>query len=197
MVGILSLKINKIDLTLDELRSIFRYNSFNGKIYWIKAPRRGVSAGSEAGFMDKDGYKVVGINKKEYKVHRLVHYIIHGYDSENQIDHKDNNKSNNRPDNLREANSSCNQINTKTKSNNTSGVVGVSWEKSRERWRVQVQRSDGRNNCIGRYKNFDDAVMARYKEENSLYHYSFKDNSSAYIYLKENGLLEKGIEKDE
>src|SRR6266496_3611301 len=43
-------------------------------------------------------------------------------------------------------------------------VVGVNYEKSRNRWRATITRF-GNKTFLGRYKNFDDAVKARRKAE--------------------------------
>ena len=49
-----------------------------------------------------------------------------------------------------------NAYNTKIRTNNTSGVKGVSWHKKDKKWRVRVC-VDGVNNFIG---NFDDLELA-------------------------------------
>ena len=51
--------------------------------------------------IDKDGYEVVGLNKKMYKVHRLVaSAFIPKIEEKNIINHKDGNKRNNNVNNL-------------------------------------------------------------------------------------------------
>ncbi|MCH6546434.1 MAG: HNH endonuclease, partial [Deltaproteobacteria bacterium] len=70
---------------------------------------------------------------RPYLVHRTVFYLSHGYLPE-QIDHINGIRSDNRIDNLRGANDCTNAYNRGLQSNNTSGVKGVCWYKSRDKW---------------------------------------------------------------
>lgn len=50
---------------------------------------------------DKDGYKKLHINRKFWRIHRLVAFVFHGPCPEGlECCHKDDNKLNNSPDNL-------------------------------------------------------------------------------------------------
>lgn len=53
--------------------------------------------------------------------------------------------------------------------NNTSGVKGVSWNKSRESWEVYINLH-GKKIHLGRYAKFEDAVKARKRAEEEYYH---------------------------
>lgn len=56
------------------------------------------------------------------------------------------------------------QRSTKIKSNNTSGIIGVSWLKSREIWQVHIS-IHGKQHNLGSFKNKDDAIRARLHAE--------------------------------
>lgn len=76
-----------------------------------------------------------------------------------EIDHIDGDGLNNRIPNLRDVSSSINSKNRKLSSNNSSGHIGITWEKQHNTWRVRVS-SCGKRNHIGRYSNLEDAVNA-------------------------------------
>lgn len=90
----------------------------------------GIAKGTVAGCRRKDGYWVVDKKYGRY-VHRIVAtmhgYVIHGCD----VDHQDGNPSNNLISNLRVGPTSLNTQNVAMGTHNTSGVVGVSWCRSR------------------------------------------------------------------
>ena len=73
------------------------------------------------GSNNKDGYKIVAINKKKYRVHRLVleHFVGECPKDKPECDHKDRNRSNNHIDNLKWCNRSENSLNRKSFKNKT------------------------------------------------------------------------------
>lgn len=56
----------------------------------------------------------------------------------------------------------------KTRSDNTSGIKGVSWDKSRKKWVVQI-RFKGKNYRLGRYDKKEDAAEARRVAEEKMF----------------------------
>ena len=61
-------------------------------------------------------------------------------------------------------------------SDNTSGVTGVSWDKSKNNWIAHIQ-SNNKSIYIGRYSDFDEAVKMR-KEAEKIYfgEYSYDES---------------------
>lgn len=122
-------------LTKDYLHQIFEYR--DGFLYW-KIKVGGMSPGDKAGSTSvNNGRTHVQIKRKFYKVHRIIFMMFYGYIPK-EIDHADTNESNNKIENLREATSSQNNYNQKLRKDNTSGIKGVTWDKSRQKWHVQV-----------------------------------------------------------
>lgn len=83
-----------------------------------------------------------------------------------QVDHIDKNKLNNTKANLRIATNSINQHNAKAKSTSLSGVRGVSWEPSRNKWRSRVVL-DGKYIHLGRFDTLEEAeaVVVEWKRK--------------------------------
>ncbi|MBD5084625.1 MAG: hypothetical protein HDT33_06075 [Clostridiales bacterium] len=52
--------------------------------------------------------------------------------------------------------------------NNTSGVPGVEWRKSKQRWRASICFK-GKRHYLGNYARFEDAVKARKRGEEDLH----------------------------
>lgn len=65
--------------------------------------------------------------------------------------------------NLREG-TSLSAIKPKILSTNTSGVTGVTWDKSRNKWRAQIV-FQGKAHHLGRYTEKEDAIKARKEAE--------------------------------
>jgi hypothetical protein len=83
------------------------------------------------------------------------------------VDHADNNRTNNRIENLRECTNQQNSFNAQISKNNTSGVKGVSWDKSRNKW--QSKTMFGRKTVhLGRFNTIDEAAIAikSWREQN-------------------------------
>lgn len=79
-------------------------------------------------------------------------------------DHIDRNPLNNRKNNLRPATRSENSRNSSLSRRNTSGVIGVSWIKDRQKWLSQIG-FDNTNHRIGSFTAKEDAIKARLEAE--------------------------------
>lgn len=108
-----------------------------------------------------DGYVVT--NREKGKSLLRMHRLIMGIDDERKIDHQDRKRNNNRRENLRIATNQQNMMNRGLASNNTSGIVGVSWSIDKNKWEVYIRKN--KRKFLGRYDNFEDAIIARLKGE--------------------------------
>lgn len=103
----------------------------------------------------------------------LFHNIVMG---DKSIDHKNHKKYDNRKSNLRKVSASQNQMNASRRSDNTSGITGVSWNKTKEKWTAYII-VNGIQEYLGSFYNKEDAVKARkIAEEKRFGEYSY-DNS--------------------
>lgn len=79
--------------------------------------------------------------------HRLIFYLTNGYIPQ-EIDYIDQNLSNNHPSNLRAATHPQNSTNVGLQSHNTSGYIGVTWNKKIGKWQVSI-RINGKQTGLG------------------------------------------------
>ena len=196
-------------LTQEHLKECLDYNPDTGIFTWLRRPLSHFEDGEAqkacqimkrwnarhantiACSKRSDGYLEIRVSGKLYLAHRLAWLYVHGYMPENKIDHFDRNRTNNRMVNLREVGDTCSMQNTGMLKNNTSGVKGISWSKTREKWIAQISIRK-KNKNLGGFLMFENAVKARWKEEQENKEWICSVDSSAYNYLKENGLLENG-----
>lgn len=86
-------------------------------------------------------------------------------------DHKDGDRLNNQKNNLRVCTISQNCKNYSKPITNTSGYKGVSWEKPRQKWKVQIKCNTHKIH-IGLFVDIKDAALA-YNQAALLYHGEF------------------------
>ncbi|WJN64104.1 HNH homing endonuclease [Erwinia phage Mauresque] len=134
-----------------KLKQLLHYDQLTGEFTWI-------GNGVKAGFKDKDGYIIIKVCGRPYRAHLLAFLFMTGK-MPKKADHKDNVRDNNAWLNLRECNDSQNAQNALIRSDNTSGVKGVYWNKQLKRWVVRIMVNNKRKSC-GTYAKLEDAERA-------------------------------------
>jgi len=81
-----------------------------------------------------------------------------------EVDHINRNKLDNRRENLRIVTRKTNSYNLPVCKRNTSGVRGVSWHKTRGKWRAHIYK-DYKQIHLGVFTTFEDAIAARQRAE--------------------------------
>lgn len=122
----------------------------------IDRPAR-AKKGEIAGTLTKLGYVNVTIDGQHYMAHRIIWKIVTGEDPVGLIDHRDGDGANNRFQNLRIADHSKNICNSKVRSDNTSGVKGVSYDKRSRKWDAYIMR-DQRAFRLGQFRTIEEAA---------------------------------------
>ena len=154
------------------LRQLLRYEPETGRLFWRERPEEMFGtkrafkiwntrySGKEAfNTLTLTGYKQGSIFDIKYLAHRIIWKMVYNQEPP-QIDHIDHNPSDNRIHMLRASSNPENGKNQKHQINNTSGVMGVCWDKDRNKWRAQIQIK-GKNKYLGIFTEFDKAVAAR------------------------------------
>lgn len=123
-------------------------------------------------------YYVAKINGKNIGLHKI---IMNDLENKYDVDHiKTENKFDNRKLNLRKTTRHQNSCNQKLAVNNTSGVTGVHWHSRDEIWEAWI-KVNYKNEYLGRYLRFEDAVEARKKAEEKYYkEYSYDNSQELY-----------------
>ena len=117
---------------------------------------------------------------REIRMHRIVLNLVDVSYNDIKVDHihGKETRNDNRKSNLRMANDSQNNINKGLRSNNTSGVTGVSWNQKRNKWHARLWKNR-QTIDLGHFSNFDDAVQARKQAEDKYFGEWSYDNSMA------------------
>ena len=111
------------------------------------------------------GYYIVGLFKNGNKTSKTVHTLVAEAFIENpndkpNVDHMNNNQLDNRKENLRYCLQKENVRNSVMRNDNTSGVKGVIFDKTRNKWCARI-RIDGINVHLGRFNTIEEAKEAR------------------------------------
>lgn len=133
--------------SVEYLRECFHYDSESGELYWKERPLshfhsepyqkkfNTIYSGRPVGGKPSvKNYKRFALNGRAMLCHRVIWKIVYEEDPL-YVDHIDGDRHNNRIENLRSIPFRENSLNQAKSTKNTSGVVGVYWEKERNLWR--------------------------------------------------------------
>lgn len=151
----------KEDITVEKLKEMLGYDCDTGIFTRLKQDNgRKRFVGKPAGTKTPYGHLVIRIDGGRCMAHRLAWLYVYGVFPKGNIDHINGDPSDNRISNLRDVSQAENLKNQRMRGDNTSGVLGVCWDKSRNKWKAQIN-VDGKNKGLGRYDSKDDAIKAR------------------------------------
>lgn len=159
------------------LHKLLRFEAESGKLFWReRSPEvfldshrtaegncqnwNAKYAGQEAFNVESHGYALGYIFGVKYRAHRVIWAMVHGCWPTGDIDHINGDRMDNRVQNLRVVPAVLNARNRPKQSNNKSGVTGVSWDRRRGRWRVQIAQ-DSRQKQISSHRCITAAIIAR------------------------------------
>jgi hypothetical protein len=148
-------------MTTESARALFEalaYDPRTGLLTWKKYIGQKAQAGKVAGTVMRDGRRRISFRGKDYMASRLAWLLAHRQWPVGVIDHIDGDNSNNRLRNLRDVTIAVNTQNRrKPMLSNKSGYLGVSWDKTRGKWRASIRPSGGLPIILG---SFDDPTKA-------------------------------------
>lgn len=114
------------DLPAARVRELLHYDKATGRFTWLVS-RPGAPAGSEAGTINNNGYRLIAVDGVRYRAHRLAWLWVKGVWPAGEIDHRNTKRSDNRWRNLRQATFEHNQQNRRRAlRTNRLGLLGVS-----------------------------------------------------------------------
>lgn len=158
-------------LTQKRLKELLKYDKDLGTFTrLVQLPGSQKQVGTLAG--SKTDHMVrIKIDGNTYSAHRLAFLYVDGVLPE-EVDHTNHDTYDNRWINLQNGTHAENMKNKKRYKNNTSGVVGVRWQKSIKRWVANIS-VDKKNVYLGTFTVFHEAVDAR---KNAEVLYDFHEN---------------------
>jgi hypothetical protein len=140
-------------VTAERLRQLLRYDPQTGQFHWRVS--RGVAAGRRAGLSAPNGYRLIRVDKRLYREHRLAWLYVYGAHPNGEIDHINGDGSDNRISNLRECSRSENARNA---SGRRPGALKGTYQ-IKNRWfsRICINR---RTLYLGSYATAEEAAAA-------------------------------------
>lgn len=159
--------------SIEELRSVFRYDQETGHIFWIEGTRRS-APGSFAGFIGMYGYIAIPYKMKSIRAHRLAWALHYGEWPAKHIDHINGIRTDNKIGNLREATFAENNWNRPKPSNNTSGHKGVTFHKGEGKYYARIT-ANKINRSLGYFDTAEEAGAA-YQLAAKEYHGEFANH---------------------
>jgi len=138
----------KNDRPMEHFKTKIHYSYWKSKV-----------AGKQALTLNNRSYRVIVFNDSSYVQHRVIWKLVTGREPIAEIDHINHDRSDNRWCNLREATWFEQQHNQSIRSDNTSGIKGVNFNKRTGKWVARVQVNNKRLS-IGVFKTIEEAELA-------------------------------------
>ena len=170
---------NELSLPASELHELFSLDVESGVLRWksrpahmfkqesIRTPEHSANiwnsryAGTVAlNCVGTSGHLLGRINDKSFFAHRVVFALVHGRWPADFIDHINGDPTDNRPCNLRDVSHEENHKNQSMRKNNTSGVIGVGWNKRLSKWQAHIM-VQGKSKHLGFFESINLAISAR------------------------------------
>jgi hypothetical protein len=122
-------------------------------------------------YFRKEGYAVGNLPSPKKGVYpkQLMHRHIMSAKKGQQIDHINGNKLDNRKCNLRIADASLNQANSKLRSTNTTGYRGVQYKKDRKKCWYATIKHNYKVICLGYFETKKEAGLAYNEKAKELF----------------------------
>ncbi len=157
-----------MELTHEKLLELVKYDPETG-VFTNKVRRTKSPEGKRIGVHHSQGYLQARLMHQRYLLHRLAWFYVYGKWPEKFIDHINGDKKDNRICNLRDVDHAENMQNVKrAQSRSKSGIKGVSWDASRNKWTAHICLN-GKQKNLGRFDSINVAVHA-YKQAQQVLH---------------------------
>ena len=143
------------DFTAERLREMLGYDRETGEGIWLER-KKGRKRIAGCVYTNSSGmqYRAICIDYVLYGAHQLFWYHQTGVWPE-EVDHENGIGTDNRWVNLRLSIGGGNNQNRRITDRNQSGFLGVSWDKTRQKWRAAI-----RGHTLGRFDTPEEAHEA-------------------------------------
>lgn len=143
----------------ERLLAVFDYDPGAGALTWRVRLSNRTKVGAIAGTINKHGYVRVSVDGVQTYAHEIIWKMVHGDYDQMDIDHINLNRSDNRLANLRLVTRGENNLNKPVRSDNRTGIKGVSFDECRRLFCARIRR-DGKVFYLGRFASSEDARRA-------------------------------------
>lgn len=160
-------KMKKSTITQEYLRERLDYNPETGEFTWKRRPTTNARhnawnakhAGTQAGYIQTNGYRYIGLDGRVIQAHRLAYLYMTGSLPPESTDHINGVRSDNRWNNLRLATHQENMWNRRPRAGTSSVFKGITWDTRINKWAAQI-RIDGKQKHLGSYHSEYEAHLA-------------------------------------
>lgn len=135
------------------------YDPATGLFTWKRSLNPKVKVGAVAGSINDRGYRTISINVRHRRAHRLAWLVMTGSWPDNDVDHINGNRDDNRWANLRAATRSQNNMNSRMRVSNVTGMKGVAFNKARGTWQASI-KIGGKYKHLGVFSSPEEAKSA-------------------------------------
>lgn len=126
-------------LSFSDADNALSYDADNGLFKWKIKPSRAVNAGDEAGWVCRiHGYRKIRLKGRDWHANKIAILLTTGKWPSSEVDHINGIRSDDRLVNLRVASHSENIQNSKTRSDNVSGLKGANLDKRSGRYKATI-----------------------------------------------------------
>ncbi len=146
-------------ITQERLKELLHYDPESGIFTRLKNQTNSTKVGERAGTM-QHGYRHIKIDKVKYKASHLAWLYIYGKWPDHIIDHINNTPDDDRISNLQDITLRGNQQRrTKLRKDNTSGYIGVCYNKGAKKFAAQIL-INGHSKHLGLFNTAEEASIA-------------------------------------
>lgn len=147
--------------TFARVQEALRYDPLSGALYWRVCAARRVVVGEEAGCVNRFGYRVVRLDNRLYRAHRLAWLLSYGEWPQGDLDHVNGLRDDNRLRNLREVGRAGNAQNIRNaRPQSKTGVLGVSVHRGTGRYRAAISYPGTPSKHLGLFDTVEEASAA-------------------------------------